>query len=599
MRFLKNYIMIITAVVTLNSCNDFFDQVPDDRLTLEDIFTTRVNTERFLANVYYRLPNEFMQRFVNNENSGPWTAASDEAKYNWDFNYANNLNNSTWSPTDGPVNNIWNNYYRGIRDASYFINEIDGATEELTPAMKAQYKAEARALRAIFYFQLVKMYGPIVVLDEMLPPDAPLEDEQIPRSTLDECVTYITNELELAAQTLSRTPVNDQFGRVTAGAAMAYRAQALLLAASPLYNGNTDLADMQRTDGTHLVSQQYDVEKWRLAAEAAKAFLDEYVPSTYSLYRVNGSNGYDPYRSLKDVMLVEWNSEWVFARANSGNNTQYDRTPYHFGAPNEVRGGGALGVTQKMVDAYFTANGRSITDPASGYVETHGFQDFQAPFDTRERQTFNQWVNREPRFYVGVTYNRSLWVNQPNAENEIVTVMEFSGNSGRTHSDSDVTPTGYAVRKNVAVNGNSRGVLLIRLANVYLDYVEALNEYDPGNADILTYLNLIRERAGIPEYGPNGVPAPTSQSAMREAIRRERQVELAFENVRYFDVRRWKIAEQELSGPFFGMNLNANGDAFYEKTQLETRRFNQRDYFFPIPHDETLINLQLTQNPGW
>ncbi|SFC20037.1 Starch-binding associating with outer membrane [Parapedobacter composti] len=598
MKLLKNIMIGLLAVNLLGACSNYLDQVPDDRLTLEDIFKTRTNTERYLAMVYYRLPNEARQRFVATENAGPWTAASDEGKYNWDFNYANNINFSTWNPTNSQVSNIWNNFYRGIRDASYFIEQIDDATEELSPAMKAQYKAEARALRAIFYYNLVRIYGPVIILYDMLPPDAPLADEQIPRSPLDDCIAYITQELEMAAANLSVTPINAEYGRVTRGAALAYRAQALLLAASPLYNGNTDLAGFRNKDGTQLVSQSYDPAKWQIAADAAKEFIDEFVPNTYDLYRENGPSGYDPYLSTRNVMTVDWNKEWIYARANSQNNTQYDRTPYHAGAPTEIRGGGALGVTQKMVDAYFTANGRSIDDPASGYLRD-GFSEFQAPFDTRPRRTYNQWVNREPRFYVGVTYNNSLWLNQPNADREYLTVMEFSGNSGRINSDSDVTPTGYIIRKNVHINGNDRGFVYIRLANVYLDYVEALNEYQPDHPDILTYLNLIRERAGIPAYGTEGLPVPSGQSAMRQAIRKERQVELAFENVRYFDIRRWKIAEQEMSGPFYGMNLAANGEAFYERTQLEVRRFNQRDYFFPIPHDETLINLELVQNPGW
>jgi ankyrin repeat protein len=279
---------------------------------------------------------------------------------------------------------------------------------------------------------------------------------------------------------------------------------------------------------------------------------------------------------------------------------RYDRTPKHVGGPSDQQGGGAFGATQAVVDAYFMANGRSINDPASGYVST-GFSPFQSPSDPQPHSTYNQWVNREPRFYVGITYDSSYWLYQDNGYAPIITSFQYSANSGRSQSTSDVSPTGYVVRKNVAANDNSRGALLLRLANIYLDYVEALNEYDPSNPDILTYLNYIRQRAGVPQYGAgaNALPVPSGQDAMRTAIRNERRVELAFENVRYFDTRRWKIAAQTDAGPFYGMNMYANGANFYQKTLLETRVFYSRDYLFPIPNNEVLKDNLMVQNPGW
>jgi archaellum component FlaF (FlaF/FlaG flagellin family) len=244
------------------------------------------------------------------------------------------------------------------------------------------------------------------------------------------------------------------------------------------------------------------------------------------------------------------------------------------------------------------ANGRSIEDPASGYVQT-GFSSFKAPFDVAARNTYNQWVNREPRFYVGITYNGSYWLNQSSGTT-IISDFTYNGNSGRSQSTSDVTPTGYVVRKNVTNTDAARGALLLRLANIYLDYVEALNESDPGNADILTYLNLIRTRAGVPAYGSSGLSVPADQDAMRTAIRKERRVELAFENVRYFDTRRWKIAENTDNGAFYGMDLTKSDNSFYNKVVLETRVFKKdRDYLFPIPNDEVFRNSNMVQNPGW
>jgi len=335
---------------------------------------------------------------------------------------------------------------------------------------------------------------------------------------------------------------------------------------------------------------------------SAKEFINEFVPTTYDLYRVNDADPFKAaYLACRDVMITNWNQEWIFGRSNSGSFMRYDRCPFHDGYASQQHGAGANGATQAQVDAYFMANGLPITDPASGYQST-GFSNYQAPFDFEERSTFNQWVDREPRFYVGITYTNSVWLFPDNNTGQpIITNMEFSGNSGRSRSTSDVSPTGYIVRKNVFPDDGTRGCPYLRLAEIYLDYAEALNESDPGNADILTYLNLIRERAGVPQYGAgtNPIAVPASQGEMREAIRRERRVELAFESVRYFDTRRWKIAEQTDAGPFYGMDMTKNGDDFYKKTQLETRVFKKRDYLFAIPANEVLRNPLIKQNTGW
>lgn len=595
------YVLAAGLLITAPSCSKYLDQVPDNILTEEDIFKSKSRTDNFLANIYFALPNELAQRYTTTENSGPWSTASDEAKYNWPFNYGNNLNSSVWANTDGNVAHYWREYYRAIRNATFFMKNIDNANEaEINASLKRSYKAEARALRAFFYFQIVRMYGPCIILgDELLDFEAPLESLKRSRSTMDECINFIVSEFDAAAENLGTESLNGEWGRCTKGMVKAYKAEALLLAASPLFNGNPAYAALRNTDGTQLISQTYDANKWKIAADAHKAFLDEFVPGTYDLYTETNSDPFmQAYLSTRNVMSNNWNKEWIFARSNSGNWTQYDRTPKHVGFPSGAQGGGALGVTQKMVDAYFMANGLPITASGSGYTET-GFSSFKAPYDVAARNTFNQWINREPRFYVGVTYNNSYWLNQLSNPTPIITNMEFNGNSGRSQSTSDVTPTGYIVRKNVILNGDGRGALLLRLANIYLNYAEALNESSPGDADILRYLNLIRTRAGIPAYGSANIPVPASQAAMREAIRHERMVELAFENVRYFDTRRWLIADQTNSGAFYGMDLSKTGNAFYQKVVLENRIFRDRDYLWPIPNNEVLKNEKLVQNTGW
>ncbi|UPK67816.1 RagB/SusD family nutrient uptake outer membrane protein [Chitinophaga filiformis] len=598
---MKKLLYLFLVIVLMSSCSKYLDQVPDDRLTLDETFRTWGTAQRFLADVYRSVPDEYGQRNPGSENNrGLWTGGSDEADYVWGFVQSNDVNIGNWDANSGFVGDYWRNFYRGIRSASVFMENAD-AIKDLSPDKIKQYKAEARALRAMYYFYLMRIYGPVIILGEKAPPvDA---DLQLPRNSFDECVDYVATELAKAAEDLPVTQENDEdYGRVTKGAALAFRANALMYAASPLYNGNTDFADMANKDGKHLISQTFDVNKWTRAAEAYKAFLSTFVPGTYDLFRKNDANGnYDPYLSCRDAILTDWNKEVIFARPGSSiGPRQYELTPYHNGASSrDVRGSGGLGATQNMVDAFFMKNGRSIDDPLSGYMK-EGTSMFRTPYDTHEKEIYNQWVNREPRFYVNITFDGSTWLNR--SFGEITTRLYNTGNSGKQTGGGDYSPTGYIVRKAMGLGAwdiSNRTVILVRLAEVYLSYAECVNEADPSNPDALKYLNLIRERAGIPQYGSAELPAPAGQNAMREAIRKERRVELAFENNRFFDVRRWKIGEQTQNGPMYGLNISADMPDFLKVVTFETRVFNRRHYFFPIPSNDVNNDKQLVQNPGW
>ena len=604
---MKKYIHIsfIAFFALAISCKKgFLDQVPNDRLTLNETFTNRATALKFLNNVYNGVPDEFSQRFAARaSNAGVWTGGSDEGEYLWDFVESNSMNIGNWDANTVFVNNYWRNFYRGIRASSYFMANIDKVTQDITPQLSVQYKAEARALRAMFYFYLVRLYGPVILVgDQVIEPDAPSEAVRLPRSSFDECITYITTELQAAAADLPTTPTNDDnYGRITKPIALAFRAQALLLAASPLYNGNTDMASLKSKDGKQLVSQTADPNKWKIAADAYKAYLTQFVPGTFDLFRKNGSGGvFDPYLSCRDVFLTDWNSEVIFARPGSSlASRQYEMTPYHSGQNSDSRASGGLGATQNQVDAYFMNNGKSITDPTSGYMTT-GNTLYKAPGSPIATNTYNQWVNREPRFYVNITYNGSVWLNTNNGN--IITELFANGNSGRITGGGDYCPTGYIVRKAMGLGKwdiSNRPVILYRLANVYLDYAEALNESTPGDADVLKYVNLIRDRAGVPVYGSANLPVPAGQVAMREVIRKERRVELSFENVRYFDTRRWKIAEQTDNGPIYGLSISKNLPDFLTPVPFETRVFTKRHYLFPIPANDVNSDNLMVQNPGW
>lgn len=212
------------------------------------------------------------------------------------------------------------------------------------------------------------------------------------------------------------------------------------------------------------------------------------------------------------------------------------------------------------------------------------------------------YCNREARFYVSVIYNEA-WLGVDNRR------VEFYQNGGRdTGNTFDAPQNGYNVRKRISLDAFPREGkypyqpgILYRLAEAYLGYAEALNESDPGNADILKYINDVRQRAGIPNVTSG------SQDEIRKLIQKERRVEFNCEGIRFHDVRRWKIAETELNRPYYGMNFKGsaksddinNPDAFYKRTFYKNRRFYKKMYLWPVPQAQIDINPKLIQAPGY
>ena len=339
--------------------------------------------------------------------------------------------------------------------------------------------------------------------------------------------------------------------------------------------------------------------------------------SGYSLYyETNADGSIDPFLSYQNMMFKRWNDgnkEILFARPGGCDLWDYEK----HAQPRGSGGNGALGVSQSLVDAFFMKNGLSIDDPMSGYVE-EGFSTASdirtgtswsqnSPADiageVTTEGTFNMYCNREPRFYVSVLYN-DCWYRQSKRKTEYHNHAVDGGGY-------DSPQAGYLIRKKVSPDVNVmndtyvyRPGIIYRLGEAYLNYAEALNEADPGNPDVLFYLNKIRERAGVPQYG-NGVNEikvnASDKDAMRELIKKERRVELCVEGIRYSDLRRWKDAETLLDGKVEGMNVSATTrQYFFKRTTLDiTRGYRKAFYFQPIPATEVDKNPNLVQNPYW
>lgn len=573
-------IVCLMAIPLLFSCSKFLDQVPNDRQTIEEVFQKKGPTEQYLANVYSYVRDESDQW-----NGAPWVGNVDEVNVAWAKWVIYQLNVGNWNAGNAHFS-FWGPYYNGIRSATYFMNHIDKNQEILAidgQQLINQYKAEARFLRAWFYTMILRQYGPAVLLgDEEIPADAAGDVLQKPRSTFDKCVEYVVSELDLAAAALPAVPASDRdYGRATKGAALAIKARLLLYAASPLYNGNKDMAGFVNAEGEPFINQTYDKEKWKKAADAAKAVIDLEL---YSLYE--DASG-DPVQSYRGVHLVPWNSETIFARKENGLwNWDYNCSLRSAGGWN------GIAPVQEMVDAYFMKDGRSISE-SNLYTET-GFTN----------DVYNMYVNREPRFYASVLYNGAKYKGGGHTRDSVLVELMYSGRDGKKNGGEDYSHTGYLVLKGVSPVTNRLGgvsferpFILIRLGEVYLNYAEALAEYGGNDAEAIKYLNLVRKRAGIPEYGTTGLPEVHGQELVQK-IRAERRIELAYESHRWFDVRRWKTAPSVM-GNLHGMNVDKDGNEFYQRVVADNHLWRNAYYWFPLSQQEMDRGLKLVQNPGW
>lgn len=634
---------LVAMIAVLASCNDFFDTVPGTIMDLEGTFTNKNKTTEFLTNVYNFVPDDSRERYFKDgdyggNRGGIWTAACIEGNYSWDWHASNEWQlGNTYASSDW-INNWYIDYFRAISRATIFINNVDKC-EEMRESERITKKAEARALRAYYYYLLLRLYGPVPLLgDVTIGGEDPVEEMLKPRNTVDECVEYIVTEFDkAAAEGLPNKASGSEQGRMDRGICKALKAQVLLYAASPLFNGNTDMASLVNTDGTQLFSQTEDQQKWVKARDAYKAFFDEFVPGQYDLYRTQFDGKHDPYESYRIASAgFDLTSEQVFFRMVDHGDRNYEITPCHKHVDNgAVKGGMGLSTTQQIVDLHFTNKGLRI-DEDPDYKEYTGVpgpeyygwpEDYNDPvnpernyFLKNENKILKQWVNREPRFYVNITFNGSTWINDQTTWGKITTEVNYNGNSGYAQSGWDTPYGGYSLRKSAPkTNTGKHFVPILRIGGMYLAYAETLSacgDYEGA----MKYVNLIRNRAGVAEYGTgtdsNGyqrIAYPADRTEVDKRIRRERLIEMAFEWNHFFDVRRWKVADMAKGdgwiyptwheggegGKMVGMDYHKDPPEFFEKVSFETRVFDKKHYFLPIPDADVRRNPLMVQNPGW
>ena len=560
------YLVFLVGIATITSCTKDPEKIPLEGLTEGYVFDPNdrngVLAEQFLNNIYSHLPDGF------NRISGDFLAsATDDALPSRNNNNpievlrTARLNSSNSNPDDA-----WNDSYTGIRKANIFLSKID-----ITPVdeqVKSNWKADARFLRAMFYFELTKRYGGVPLVGDSI--YNPTDKIDLPRNTFEECVNYMVAELN-AIQDLVRpynaSATDGDWGRITKGVVLTLKAKILNYAASPLYNGGNIAS------GTPSAAFQgypnYDVNRWQKAADAAKAVMDLGI---YELV------------DYTNIFIQRKNSEMILAKLRpTTRDIMLINGPIAFEGAN-VKGQGMTSPTQNLVDAFHTINGNSIdTDPA------------YSPNDP--------YTNRDPRLHYSIFLNGTKWLQRP--------LEMFEGGRDKPNIPGQYqTRTGYYSKKymnsefetSLEYNVQHVNYQIFRYADVLLMYAEAINELNSSAPqEVHDVLRKIRGRAGISEANNYGIPASLTQAEARELIQLERRLEFFMEEQRYWDVRRWKIAETQFNDDLYGMTITKSGSNLnYQKFVADKLVFEApRMYMYPIPNVEILRNRNLVQNIGW
>ncbi|MCX6309258.1 MAG: RagB/SusD family nutrient uptake outer membrane protein [Bacteroidia bacterium] len=575
---------LMLILLVLNACSDHpFNQYPAENVDFNKIFSDSVRTIGAVNAAYSKLT--YCGKYFRLGNAMQ-ASVTDEAKHATSSTTAavDNFVNGRWDANNIPDAG-WNDMYEGIRHCNLFLPywENDRSRLPISDGAYNRTLGEFLFLRAFYHFELFKRYGGIPILTKVLNPG---DDMQIGRETYANTVKFIVEQCDRAASLLPKNYASytSYYGKATSGAALALKSRVLLYAASPLVNAEKDYVD-----GTNELVWMggYDNERWKDAAQAAYNVIDL---NEYQLYDyLPEGNGTYSFEYFNDSYYTT-NREFIFGRLWVQDNTmETNNAPMGY-----QNAGGITCPTQDFVDAFLMSDGQ--------------------PFDwNNPDQAANPYENRDPRLSLYVFYNGEKWWYTDNREYDSKKtyglIETFVGSADDATTLTDGVRTGYYLRKFSSRDASIFGTIynashnfgFFRYAETVLNFAEAANEYGGPTYAINGYdarmaINSIRTRAQMPS-----VDNDVTQNELRELIRLERRIELAFEEHRFWDIRRWKIGTT-LKKSIDGMKIIKNPDDSYtynRQVGIEARVFESKHYFYPIPQTEINRNPKLEQNPEW
>ncbi len=636
--------MIVLAVglmFSTVSCSDYLDVVPDNVTTLDNAFSLKNEAEKYLFTCYSYIPKNGDGWYNIGMMSGDeiWLPQTDRTYWNPAFRIAQGNQNSNI-----PLLDAWRGFqlgatgsdkrlFAGLRSCNIFLENVRNPSKvpDLTLDVRTRWIGEVEFLKAYYHYYLFRMYGPIPIIDVNVPLDADVQASYVYRRPVDECVNYIDALLDSSIAKLPDVVENDlqEMGRITKPIALALKAKLWVLAASPLFNGNSDFANFTDHEGTLLFNPTYDATKWQKAKEACKAAIDaaEGVGHKLHVYTNDPFGLTDTTRtqlSIRQAVSEPWNSEVVWGNSNSyfWNSNMCQILLTGTKAQNRLPTPGVWEAPLKIAKMFYTSNGVPIEEDI-----TFDFSDYEQLRRATKSESYNIKTNyitarlnfdRENRFYADLGFDGGIWYKKDARGVDTAFYAQTKwADLGGAPSTLSWNETGYYIKKLVnweMVFGDNDATTYgqypwpeIRLADLYLLYAEALNETEPASAEAIVYLDKIRARAGLAgvvESWTNYSSIPNkfaTQDGLREIIHRERLIELAFEGHRFWDLRRWKKAAEELNKDITGWNYTGTTAAtYYRETQIYSQTFvTPRDYLWPIGAEDTRKNPKLVENPGW
>lgn len=605
-KFKYTILLVGVFLIVTPGCSKFLDVVPDERPTEADAFNDIYAAENFLYSCYAPLPNP------RNSINAIDLMTSDEVVTAFEHETFAQFPKGQFTASN-PVISYWATLYKGIRQCYILIENVD-STPGLSEENKKLYKAEAKFLIGYYHFLLARMYGPVIIQDGVADIEMP-PAEYPKRNTYDEVIDFVVSKLDEAAAELPvKHSSTSAFGRATSVVAKAVKSRMLLYAASPLFNGGGEggtsfYTDFKDKDGVQLIPTTYNPEKWKRAADAAKEAISAAEAAGYELYTynesVNSEYPLDPVEKDLRFTFVDKNSSeviWADTRREGVYMFQNKSTPF-------VQGNAWNGVapTLTMVESFYTENGLPIDkDPEFDYEDRYEIA--EGPNGT----TLSLNLHREPRFDAWISYHNSYYEVIRGSSKQILMRYRRDDNGGIGGRSNNYSPTGYLNKKGVSPLLVQQQLTVtehypwpvIRLAELYLNYAEALIEYGQDFNTAKQYIDKVRTRAGIPTVDAAwaSIGGANDKETLRQIVRQERTIELYLENHRFWDVRRWVIAEETLGVKAKGMNIQgATDEEFFQVTEVVFPRAFRSPAFYllPIPIGEINKNENLVPNPGY
>jgi len=567
------------AVAILPACSKtgFLDQTVTTSLDETTTFTDSANAMAFLNNIYSAAGfASDPRRFSGGSYAAGLEAACDEAEgpnassSNGFIQFATGTVNPSVVPDDA-----WRIPYSNIRAVNQLLRNMYRVP--FASSVKQQAVAEARFLRAWYYTMLLEHYGGVPLIGDTVYNANDKIDAT--RRSFRACVDYILSECDAAGEILPMVQTGAQWGRACKGACLALKARVLLFAASPLFN-NGGMAHGTAGLDSIVAYPDSDPNRWQLAADAARAVIATHA---FNLYVDSTSVAGEPGYGFQHLFIERANNpEYIFAHM-MGENKYLESL---WDVPSRGGSNGAYAY-QEMVDAFPMSNGLAITDPASGYDPNNPYQ------------------NRDPRLGYTIIHDSTLrpvfGANQPAP---VLLYLNSNVNPPVAASGDAVykgTPTGLYIYKmmdptliNNSLGTTTRCLPLMRYAEILLNFAEATNEASGPTSEVYQSIEAIRQRAGLRPYQ---LPTGLTQDQMREVIHTERRLELAYEGFRFFDVRRWLVAEQTDNLQMHGMEVDRGATVVYKPFNVRKHQFTKAMYLWPIPLKEIAKSPELQQNP--